>query len=90
MKPVYSFCEFSPAASLSPWHIREVGPEGLKPSGGARGVSLCRRLFRWDGGWDVRAEIADTLLNDPLCVCQKCVIEYRYRIKRDAKKANRE
>lgn len=53
--PAYSFCESTLATATSPWHIRRVGPEGLKPGGGVPNPALCERDLRH--GWDLKTEV---------------------------------
>jgi hypothetical protein len=51
---IYSFCES--VVAISPWHIRAVGPEGQKFSGGAP-PPLCWSNTKRLGGWDLRVPI---------------------------------
>jgi hypothetical protein len=44
------YCESATSGALAPWHVRRVGPEGFKPTGGAT-PPLCGR--RWLNGWDI-------------------------------------
>lgn len=48
-----ALCETSTAGPLTPNHVRQVGPEGLKLGGGIPTPALCGRDLR--GGWDLRA-----------------------------------
>jgi hypothetical protein len=49
----FSFCEPVTAIAMGKWHIREVGPEGLKFGGGVPNDALCGRELRF--GWDMEA-----------------------------------
>lgn len=51
----FAFCEAVTAGPLSPWHIREVGPEGRKPGGGVPNVALCG--FDVRRGWDIQTAV---------------------------------
>lgn len=82
--PAYAYCETVLATATSPWHIRQVGPEGLKPGGGVPGNALCGRdLLR---GWDLNRPISLPDLrmlqnyDGPLNVCQACATVYQQQI----------
>lgn len=66
---VLSFCEPVTATPFSKWHIREVGPEGLKLDGGIPNEPLCGRDLRhgWDLQLRVDAESLTRLRGDLLC-----------------------
>jgi len=68
--PEYAFCEPVTASSHSRWHIRKVGPEGLKLGGGAS-APLCfpERGWDWINGWDLEVAITEQHLG---CACQMC------------------
>lgn len=72
--PKYSFCE--PACGIGPWHIREVGSEGIKLGGVAK-EPLCFSLApdrKWINGWDLDVQITEHHLEH---ACPKCVELYR-------------
>ena len=90
--PKYSFCEGVHAGPRSPWHIRKLSREGLKPSGGLDTTTLCGKIAPngvkmaggrtgW-GGWDLEVEITAAHLDrkwengNPLC-CKDCAAAYR-------------
>jgi hypothetical protein len=52
----FAFCEPVSATATSPWHIRRVGPEGLKLGGGIPTPPLCGResVIR---GWDLTSAV---------------------------------
>ena len=54
--PEFAFCEPVTATPTSPWHIRRVGPEGLKLGGGIPTAPLCGResVIR---GWDLTSGV---------------------------------
>lgn len=71
---LFSACETVFAGPRSFWHIRQVGPEGLKPSGGVTSKALCGRDLR--GGWDIpgfSVKVSDTALDPRMCT--RCVAE---------------
>lgn len=53
--PSHAFCEPVTATPTSYWHIREVGPEGLKLGGGVPNAPLCGRDLRH--GWDLTSKV---------------------------------
>lgn len=53
--PAFAFCEPSWATTESREHIRQVGPEGLLPSGGIPEPALCGQDLA--KGWDLPAEV---------------------------------
>lgn len=48
MREEYAYCEPVSASSMSYWHIRKLGPKGLRPNGGADTKALCGRVVSWD------------------------------------------
>ena len=69
----FSFCEPVWATGRSRWHIRKVGPEGLKLGGGAN-APLCWNPDEWQNGWDLDVEITEHHLGHS---CPRCVELYR-------------
>ncbi|MBT0771753.1 hypothetical protein KIH74_22625 [Kineosporia sp. J2-2] len=61
-----AFCESNWAGPESPWHIRVVGSEGLKPGGGVNATALCGREIK---GWDLPASrpTRDTISYKHVC-----------------------
>lgn len=52
MTATFVFCEAYPAYGR--WHIRQVGPEGLKPSGACPPPLCCTEgKAGWYNGWDL-------------------------------------
>lgn len=51
----FAFCEPVTATSMSKWHIRRVGPEGLRFGGGVPIEALCG--FDVRRGWDIEAAV---------------------------------
>ncbi len=82
----FSFCEH--VTATGPWHIREVGPEGLKFGGGAK-TSLCHahEPTWWINGWDLEVPLEETRFsaerNQEITaqrlehVCKRCVELYQ-------------
>lgn len=64
-----AFCEATTAGGGSPWHIRFLGPAGLKPSGGVDTCSLCGHVTPEKGGWDIPVRFSETHPN----ACKKCL-----------------
>jgi hypothetical protein len=75
--PKFAFCEHTTAGSRTPWHIRIVGPEGLKLGGGCP-APLCRTYDRWINGWDMATPVSERFL---VYACQECVAKYRKLVK---------
>jgi hypothetical protein len=76
----YSFCESVTASFVGPWHIREVGPEGLKFGGGAK-APLCFLYDadkQWLGGWDLDIEFEIEEAPD-IHICYYCLALYKQR-----------
>lgn len=82
--PEFAFCEPVSATDISPWHIRRVGPEGLKLGGGIPTPPLCGResVIR---GWDLKGEVTPaTVLADStpregdgrVFLCRACTDAY--------------
>jgi hypothetical protein len=88
-KPPYAFCES--VTGIGPWHIRKLGPAGLKLGGGIDTPSLCGRLRPLGdhtaerlggGGWDLEVRITPGQLTPPPVgtiphVCRDCPGIYR-------------
>lgn len=78
--PRYAFCERVTASAISPVHVRVVGPEGLKTTGGAPDTTLCGVSL--DNGWDLNGPVtmqavtAEYGLQQPGRVCVKCAQAY--------------
>lgn len=81
--PVYAFCEPVTATPTSFWHLRLVGPEGIKLGGGIPGPVLCGRDLR--NGWDLQSEVTvDSVVTGSqprpsdgrIFVCPKCAAAY--------------
>jgi len=75
--PEFSFCEPDTASSLSRWHIRRVGPEGIKTGGGVYVAPLCweeNRNYPWRNGWDVGVEFDPRHFEH---ACPRCVEKYK-------------
>jgi hypothetical protein len=77
-----AYCERSSATPTSPVHIRVVGDEGRKVSGGAPDTTLCGAPLRL--GWDLNGDVAATLdryagipQDQPGRMCLACVAEAR-------------
>ena len=77
-KPPYVYCESSLVGGVAPWHIRKVGPSGLKTGGGVDTRSLCEFIWPLDdvkdgkrgfGGWDLNVRITPQNLSH---ACVKC------------------
>ena len=90
-KPVFAFCESVHAPPKGSWHIRRLGPAGLKLGGGIDTPSLCGRLRPFGdntperhgaGGWDLRVRILPQHFDpppkgeSPIC-CALCAAEYK-------------
>ncbi|GAB2733873.1 hypothetical protein [Nocardioides pakistanensis] len=82
--PRFAFCEQVWATPTSPWHIRAVGTDGLRPGGGIVGESLCCRELT--GGWDIPTRIVDEATlerlltpdsDGRLAVCVACFAAWR-------------
>ncbi len=75
--PPFAFCESVGASGRSPWHIRPLGPAGLKPGGGIDTPPLCKRFT---GGWDLLVKIRPAHFkqqkDERRIVCPKCQDEY--------------
>jgi hypothetical protein len=69
----FVFCESVYATSTSPWHIRRLGPKGLRLTGGIDTPSLCNRVQK---GWDLMVKISTAHLTH---VCAECADAYRNR-----------
>lgn len=74
-KPDYAFCESVHATGTSPWHIRKVGPEGLKCAGGIGNNSLCDRV-KAPYGWDLEVKISEEYLKS-VNICKGCFEKFR-------------
>lgn len=55
-----AFCERVTATATSPWHIRRVGPEGLKLGGNAPDTTLCGASL--GKGWDLKTPVTDEMV----------------------------
>lgn len=75
--PRFAHCERVTATPTSPIHIREVGPEGLKFSGGIVGEALCGRDVA--RGWDLPGEVAEPFqtVRETGPDCAECVERWR-------------
>lgn len=71
----YSFCESVWASSISRWHIRRVGDEGIHLGGGAPGPPLCGIMGDQWSGWDLDVKLAKYNVDN--VACRECARIYR-------------
>jgi hypothetical protein len=77
-RPAFLFCEGAMSTGSSPWHLRRIGPAGIKAGGGIDTNSLCGRVSVRNGGWDLLVRINAHHL---LLACSSCAAQYRAAVK---------
>ena len=82
--PTFAWCEPATAGPMAPNHLRVIGEEGIKLTGGAPGSAMCGRDLRY--GWDLKREVTPetvTRLATPrdgdghVWACLPCVTAYQ-------------